>query len=320
VLAPLERAGLVRLRDEPSLAQARSEADRGEIAAAFVIPAGFSTAVASGRPAELRVLGDIDRPIGALVAKSLAQGFASGVDGVRIAVAAARPQTAAEGRRLAALAAAAPPAVTVADVSASRKELDLGTYYAAGMAVFFLFFTVQFGVTSILDERRDGTLQRMLAAPIGRRAALAGKLLTSLVLGIVSMTVLVVASRFVLGADWGNPLGVAILIVAGVLAATAVMALVATLARTPDQAGAWSSMVALVLAMLGGSFFSVSQAGGLLAALSLLTPHAWFLRGLGDLAGGEGAAAVLGPAAAILAFAAVTGGIALTRLGRLIEP
>jgi ABC-2 type transport system permease protein len=188
------------------------------------------------------------------------------------------------------------------------------------MAVFFLFFTVQFGVTSVLDERRDGTLARMFAAPIRRRTVLTGKLLTSLVLGVVSMTVLVVASRFVLGAHWGNPLGVAILIVCGVIAATAVMALVATLAKTPDQAGAWSSMVALVLAMLGGSFFSVSQAGGVLAALSLATPHAWFLRGLGNLAAGEGVGGVLGPAAAILAFAAVTGGIALTRLGRLIEP
>ena len=67
--------------------------------------------------------------------------------------------------------------------------------------------------------------------------------------------------------------------------------------------------------MLGGSFFSVSQAGGLIATLSLLTPHAWFLRGLGDLAGGGGAGAVLGPAAAILAFAAVTGAIALVAHG-----
>ena len=48
-------------------------------------------------------------------------------------------------------------------------------------------------------------------------------------------------------------------------------------------------MVALVLGMLGGSFFPVAQAGGLLATLSLLTPQAWFLRGLGDLAGGGGA-------------------------------
>jgi ABC-2 type transport system permease protein len=320
VLAPVERAGLAHVRTEPTLARGRADADTGKVAATFVIPPGFSAAVARDEPAELQVLGNVDDSIGSLVARSLAQSYAGGVDGVRVAVAATGPRSRADARRLAALAAAAPPAVTIADVSTSRKELDPGTFYAAGMAVFFLFFTVQFGVVSILDERRDGTLARMFAAPISRSAVLVGKLLTSLVLGIVSMSVLAVATHFVLGAHWGNPLGVAILIVCGVLAATAVMALVATLAKTAEQAGAWGSMVALVLAMLGGSFFSVAQAGGLIATLSLLTPHAWFLRGLEDLAGGSGAGVVLGPAAAILAFAAVTGSIALARMGRLVEP
>ena len=58
--------------------------------------------------------------------------------------------------------------MTVADVAATTKELDVTTYYAAGMAVFFLFFTVQFGVASLLEERKEGTLSRLLAAPIGR--------------------------------------------------------------------------------------------------------------------------------------------------------
>ena len=62
-----------------------------------------------------------------------------------------------------------------------------------------------------------GTLARLLAAPIPRSAALAGKLLTSLSLGAVSMGVLALATHFLLGAHWGDPLGVAILIAAGVL-------------------------------------------------------------------------------------------------------
>ena len=96
------------------------------------------------------------------------------------------------------------------------------------------------------------------------------------------------------------------------------MALVATLARTPDQAQAWQSMVAMVMGMLGGTFFPVAQAGGLLAALSLATPQAWFLRGIENLAGGTGASAVAGPVLAMLVFAAVTGSLAFRRAGRLV--
>ena len=188
------------------------------------------------------------------------------------------------------------------------------------MAVFFLFFTVQFGISSILEERRDGTLARMLVAPIRRGAVLVGKLLTSLALGVISMTALAVATHFLLSAHWGNILGVALLIAAGVLAATAVMTLVATLASTPDQAQSWQSMVALVLGMLGGTFFPVAQAGGALAAASLATPQAWFIRGLENMAGGAGVSAVTGPAAAILAIAVITGAVAYTRIGKLVAP
>ena len=112
----------------------------------------------------------------------------------------------------------------------------------------------------------------------------------------------------------------AILVVAGVTAATSVVILVATLAKTSDQAGNWQTVIALVLGMLGGTFFPLSQAGGFFARASLITPHAWFLRGLGELSSGAGPAAVLPAAGAMLAFAAVVGGIGLLRLRRLTQP
>ena len=206
--------------------------------------------------------------------------------------------------------------VTLRDITAATKQLDATTYLAAGMAVFFLFFTVQFGVSSLLEERNDGTLVRLLAAPIPRSSILAGKMLTSFVLGCISMSVLAIASTLLFGADWGNPTGVAVLIVCGVLAAMGIMALVATMAKTAEQAGNWQAIIAVVLGLLGGTFFAISQAPPVLAKLSLITPQAWFMRGLGDLHGG-GLPVVALPALAMLAFAAVTGGIAVSRLDRL---
>ena len=311
-LGPLERAGLVKLDQESTLSAGRHAADANQVAATFVLPAGFSTAVARGEGARMRVLGSVDSTIGAQVAQSVAQSFADRIDTVRMASAAGRPAPINSAQ------AAALAPIVVADVSTKNRQLDAGTFYGAGMAIFFLFFTVQFGISSLFDERRDGTLSRMLVAPIRRGAILAGKLITSLVLGCASMAVLVVATSFLLSAHWGNPLGIAILILAGVLAATAVMTLVATFARTSDEAQSWQAMVALVFGMLGGTFFPVAQAGGVLAALSLATPQAWFLRGLDDMTGGAGAGAVLGPLAAILAFAVVTGSLAYMRIGRLV--
>jgi len=312
-LAPLERSGLITVRREATLAAGRSAADQNQVSATIVLPAGLSTAIGHGHPATLRVLGNVDAAIGTQVAQSIAQSYADHVDTVRIATAAA----AGAAINQASFATALAP-IAIANVSTKSRQLDAGTFYAAGMTVFFLFFTVQFGVSSLLEERRDGTLARMLVAPVDRRAVLSGKLLTSLVLGFTSMAVLALATHFLLSAHWGNVVGVALLIASGVLAATCVMALVATLARTPDQAQSWQLIVALVLGMLGGAFFPVAQAGGLLASLSLITPQAWFLRGIENMTGGAGPSAVLGPVAAILAFAAVTGSLAFMRAGRLV--
>ena len=311
-LGPLERAGLIRLSRESTFAAGQSAANKDQVSATFVLPAGLSGAVARGQPASVRVLGSVDSTIGTQVAQSIARSYADRIESIRIAAAAGR-NTSIDAAKAAALMP-----IVIADVSTRNRQLDSGTFFGAGMAVFFLFFTVQFGITSLFDERRDGTLQRMLAAPIRRGSILTGKLITSLVLGSASMAVLVIATRFLISAHWGNPLGVAVLIVAGVLASTAVMTLVATFASTTEQAQSWQAMVALVFGMLGGTFFPVAQAGGLIAALSLATPQAWFLRGLENLTGGAGAGAVAGPVAAMLAFAVVTGALALMRIGRLI--
>ena len=176
VLGPLEREGLLDLRREGSVAAARRLADRGTVSAAIVIPRGFSAAVAGGRPARMVVLGDVDSAIGSLVADSIARSYGARIDGVRIATAAA-----GGSRRAASLAAAAERPIAIQDVSTQTKELDATTFYAAGMAVFPLLHRPA-GVTSLLDERRDGTLARMLAAPVHHGSILVGKLLTSVAL------------------------------------------------------------------------------------------------------------------------------------------
>ena len=322
VLVSLEEDGLIKLTVAKSLEHGRRLAEDGDVSATFVIPPGFTDAVGLGQRAEIQVIGNVDAEIGTLVASAVAGSFAAELTAAQIAVAAvlgegADPDAITE---LAQKATEIPNAISVRDVSADEKQLDPGTFYSAGMAVFFLFFSVQFGIASLLDERREGTLSRLLAAPIPHWSILVGKFLTSLVIGVVSMVVLVVATSVLLGAEWGNPAGVALLVLVGVLSAMAVMALIATLARTSEQTGNYQAIVALVLGMLGGAFFPVAQAGGVIERLSLLTPHAWFLRGLSELQGGGGLVDILPAIGAILAFAAVVGAVALTRVRRLVQP
>jgi len=323
VLPAVASSGAIGIRTVDSAAAGRQLVTDGEVAAVFVLPAGFSAAVESGGPVALEVIGDAGSSLGVQVARAIAESYTAELHSVRLSVATAAAGEPADPRRLAELAgqaAAGDSPVTVAEAAAGDRELDIQTYMSAAMAVFFLFFSVQFGVLSLLTERKEGTMARLLAAPISKPAVLASKLLTSFAVGVVSMTVLAVATSLLLDAHWGNPLGVAVLVVAGVLAATGVVALVTSFARTAEQAGNWQAIVAVVLGVLGGVFFPISQVGGALSALSYLTPHRWFMRGLADLSGGGDLGSVWLPAAAMALFAVATGMVAVLRISKVVRP
>ncbi len=321
-LARIEDAGIASIAETSSVASARTAVDAGDADAALIVPDGFGAAVTAGLGTELEIIGSTDAGFSTDILRSIAESFTAQLEAVRLAVALVAgsgetsPEVLAE---LAREAAATDPPITLTDLEADTREMSTTTYFAASMAIFFLFFTAQFGVLSLLTERRQGTLPRLVAAPIRPWAIVAGKAIGSFVLGIVAMAVLVLASSVLLGARWGDPIGVSVLVLSAVVAAMGITALITTLARTEEQAGGWNSIVAVTLAILGGAFFDLSQGPEILSQVSLITPHAWFLEGL-DLLAGTGASVVdvVVPVAALLGIGLVGGAIGLVRAGALV--
>jgi ABC-2 type transport system permease protein len=323
-LAALSEKGLADLVTVTSEDDARAKVEDGTVDAAIVIPTGFSAAVEAGRPAGLRVIGSVNATLATGVARSVLGGFASSVEAVQISVSAVLLSTGqtpdpAITAELAGRALAIPDPIALDQDRAGDREASSATYYAASMAVLFVFFAAQFGVVGLLAERRNGTLARMLAAPISHRAVLLGKMLVSIVLGVVSMAILVVATSVLIGASWGDPIAVMALIFGIVLAASGIAQLVVGFTKNEDQAGALTSIVAMSLAVVGGSFFPLSQAPEALTQLSLVTPHGWFLRGVNDLAGGGGLTEIMAPLAVLTAIGLLTGGLGLARARKVVS-
>jgi ABC-2 type transport system permease protein len=330
VLGSLEGQGFVIPTTYATESELREAVESGTAEAGLVIPSGFTAAVTAPGPgtcdangctaATLEVIGHVDRQTSAQITEAVAESFAGELTTVRVAVAAASAQGRTDLAEVATAAAETPALVGLDDMAAASRTLDLNTFFAAGMAIFFLFFTVQFGVSSLIEERSNGTMPRLLAAPVRWWHIVAGKGLASFALGIVAMTVLIVGSTLLIDANWGDPLGVALLVVTAVLAAIGIMAVIATLARTAEQAGNWQAIVAVVLGMMGGTFFPISQGPAFLARLSSLTPHYWFMRGLGDMQGGGGAAEVVPAAGALLVFFVLAIAVAATRVKAMVRP
>ncbi|MGH8871920.1 MAG: ABC transporter permease [Acidimicrobiia bacterium] len=320
VLGEIESEGILVVTDYEDVGSGEAAMDGGEIGAFIVLGPGLGEAALTGSPFTIQVVGDVDSPTTTQVAGSIGSEFGSGIGQAQLSVATAialgdgppPDEAVAWGQE----AAQRPPAFSFVDSSAQTRQLDASTFFAAGMAVFFLFFTVQFGVLGLLEEEREGTLARLMAAPIGHASVVAGKAILSFALGLISMTVLIVATRFLMEAHWGPILGVALLVVTGVFSATAIMGLVSAIAKSPEGAGNLGAIIAVVLGMLGGTFFPVGQGNEFLSRVSYLTPHAWFMRGLSDISGGADWTAALPAVGALLLFSIVFGTVAWVLMQR----
>ena len=69
--------------------------------------------------------------------------------------------------------------------------------FGSAQAIFFMLFTAMGGATSLLEERRDGTLQRLIVSPTPRIVILLGKLIGTFVTCVVQVTILIIALTIV---------------------------------------------------------------------------------------------------------------------------
>ncbi len=193
-------------------------------------------------------------------------------------------------------------AVYLQETEQPAGEIDPLAYFAPGMAVFFLMFTVTQGGRSILAEREMGTFGRMLTTPIHVGQVLAGKVLGTFLTGFLQVSILILASSLLFGLDWGNPAAVAALIFAVVFGATGWGILMASLVRVNWQASALGSAMMLIFGILGGTFIPVSEFPEAVRWLGIITPNYWAIRGFTRLARGDNLVDLFPILAALLAM------------------
>ncbi len=156
----------------------------------------------------------------------------------------------------------------------SRYQLLVPSYLV--MFAFFLVLTVGW---LFVAERRQGTLKRLVVAPLTKGQILIGKMLPCLFLSLFQGYFLLAAGKVVFGMDWGAaPIWLAAVVAATSFAAIGLAMLVAALARTETQVAIYGTLLVLVLAGLSGCFFGDREfMPPQMKQISQITPHAWAL-------------------------------------------
>jgi ABC-2 type transport system permease protein len=199
---------------------------------------------------------------------------------------------------------------------ADAVEFDMLAYFAPGMALMFLMYTVSYGGRSILAERSQGTLPRLMISPTHTAQVLGGKVLGIFFTGVAQVGILILASTMFFQVKWGDALGVAVLILAAVFGASGWGMLITALARTPAQVGSTGSAIMLIFGILGGSFINLEQFPPLMQIISKITPNAWGLDGFTTLALGGTLKNLTEPITALLIMGVVLFGISVVLFNR----
>ncbi len=336
IVAIFTSSDLAALLDPTTLADAgaaRAAIDADEAAAAVIVPAGFSEAVFTAAEAapQIEVVLNPERPVSAGVVQAIVEDVLSRVEVGRVGGQVAIEQLLQTGRitpdQAGAIgeafgeqqASTAGGTITVrrVDVSGRAAEaFDVLTVIAPGFALMFLMFTVTNAGRTIVQERLAGTLPRLLVAPIGAGQVLGGKLVGIFLIGVAQVAILIVANGLLFSVNWGDPLAVALLVLASAAGAAGWGALLAALAQSPAQIGGLGSALMLIFGILGGSFGNVLTLPAWLMPAAWITPNYWGIQGFAALGTGAGLAEIAPHLGALLAMAVALFGFAIVTFRR----
>jgi ABC-2 type transport system permease protein len=171
-------------------------------------------------------------------------------------------------------------AVETVDVMRQGKDDSLVSFYAAGVGVMFLLFSVSGAAGTLLDEVDAGTLDRVLSTRVGMGGLLLGKWIFIALIGILQLTVMFLWGWLVFGLDLFHHLpGFFVMTIVTAAAASGFGLMLATVARTRAQLGGMSTIVILTMSALGGSMFPRFLMSETMQKFGLLTFNGWALDG-----------------------------------------
>lgn len=174
-----------------------------------------------------------------------------------------------------------------------------------GFVVMFGMMTViTAGAGTIMQERENGTLARLLSAPLSMIQLFSGKMAGLMAGGIAQMAILIVAGAFLFNVEWGRNIPALILLVLALsFASTGFGMLLASVSRTRAQAETAGVMAVVLMSMLGGSWWPVELLPSYMQVMSKTIPSGWAMQGFTDLImRGAGPAEVALPVLVMLAF------------------
>ncbi|MBN1367848.1 MAG: ABC transporter permease [Dehalococcoidales bacterium] len=247
---------------------ADAKLDRSAIYLAVIIPSGFSDTLAAGQPTQLtlrqRGNGSTEGQIIASIVRGIADNTSRNVQVMKNVTAdlADRdipiPQIELVVQDYLNQEKVSPlVAITETTVGSSPDPVN---QYLPGIMTMFVLFGVSLTAQSLVDERRKGTLERLIASRLKMSELFFGKFLAYVARGFIQTLILLALSYAVF--QMFTPLTfLEAMLIALIFATTCatIGILIGSICRTANQATWIAVFVTMAIVMLSGTFFPISE-------------------------------------------------------------
>jgi ABC-2 type transport system permease protein len=321
---------VIRLDTTPG----RSETDlaglvgSNKLAAAVVIPSGYSLSVRSGAPLKLGFYADPSQVSTATVESELlvvSNRLASAVRTASIATSITNDPATFDPALTQALAAWQNPPIKVSvtsGVSAKPQNQNILSMAQSSPAMMIQFAIAGLltAASVIVNERKTRALQRLLTTSTSRFQILLGHYLAIFSIIFVQFLLLMLFGQL-LHVDYLRlPLATLLVAVATAVCIAALGLLIGVLAKSEEQAIVFSLVPMFVLSGLGGAWVPLEYTGTAFQATGHVSPVAWAMDGFKNItARGLGFSSVLLPVFALVGYALLFFALALWRFQRVSE-
>src|SRR5512143_87396 len=261
----------------------------GQVAAAMMIPAGFSDRLLADQPLKITLVADQNSAGGQAAAAAIQTTLTRIYSLAKIADLTTKSIGAADSSLIDNIIqqgsqAWQTPSITIDAEAAVVVKSNPYAQLSPGLIVQFAIFGLISSAMILVVERKTRTLQRLLTTSMSRTSIIAGHMLAMFVVVCLQQLILIGVGQFAFGVNYlREPLAILLVVIGLGLWIASLGLFISTLAKVEEQVVLFSMIAMFVFTALAGAWFALETTGPAFAAIGHLTPGAWAMDGFQNI-------------------------------------
>jgi ABC-2 type transport system permease protein len=170
-------------------------------------------------------------------------------------------------------------------IGKNEKMQNSTTSKLIGFLVMFLWFVVVQGFRTLIQEKENGTFNRILSTPTNYAKYLISKIAATYILGLIVIAVILLAGKYIFSISLAaNMASEAIIFAVYLFAITGIVMIFVPFIKKQQSFTIFGGIIMVLTGILGGSFFSIDEvASSTMQLISKFTPESWAIKAITDI-------------------------------------